>query len=75
MRLIVAKAQGEKYLQKIKIAKEEIKFPIKNCINKHIPSSTFPDELKTTDIEPPVYKKCVKTKQEKPLASSLQVNY
>ena len=35
MRLIVAKAQVEKCQQKIKIAKDEIKFPIKNCINKH----------------------------------------
>ena len=36
----------------IKIAKEELTVPIANGINKCISSSTFPDELKISDIIP-----------------------
>ena len=34
----------------IKIAKEEIAEPIRNCINSSISTGTFPDELKRADI-------------------------
>ena len=34
----------------IKIPKEEIAEPIRNCINSSISIGTFPDELKKTDI-------------------------
>ena len=40
----------------IKLAEEELPVPIANCINQSILSSTFPDELKITDIIS-VYKK------------------
>ena len=40
----------------IKIAKEEIAEPIRNCINSSISTGTFPDELKIADIVP-VFKK------------------
>ena len=36
----------------IKIAKEEIAEPIRNCINSSISTGTFPDELKIADIVP-----------------------
>ena len=39
----------------IRIAKEEVIVAISNCINKCVSSSTFPDVLKITHIEP-VYK-------------------
>ena len=35
----------------IKIAKEEIAEPIRNCINSSISTGTFPDELKIADIK------------------------
>ena len=40
----------------IKIAKEEVKVLVANCINKCISSNTLPDELKIDDIVP-VYNK------------------
>ena len=40
----------------IKIAKEEIAEPIRNCINSSISTGIFPDELKLADIVP-VFKK------------------
>ena len=40
----------------MKIAKEEIAEPIRNCINSSISTGTFPDELKMADIVP-VFKK------------------
>ena len=40
----------------IKIAKEEIAEPIRNCINNSMSAGTFPDELKIADIVP-VFKK------------------
>ena len=50
MKLIVTKVQA------VKIAKEEIAEPIKNCINSSISTGTFPGELKMPDIVP-VFKK------------------
>ena len=40
----------------IKIAKEEIAEPIRNCINSSISTGIFPDKLKIADIVP-VFKK------------------
>ena len=40
----------------IKIAKEDIAEPIKNCINSSISTGNFPDELKIAGIVP-VFKK------------------
>ena len=40
----------------IKIAKEEIAEPIRNCINNSISTFSFPEELKIADIVP-VFKK------------------
>ena len=43
----------------IKIAKEEIAEPIRNCINSSISTGTFPNELKIADIVP-VFKRRTK---------------
>ena len=51
MKLIVTKS-GDIPVKIIKIAKEEIAEPIRNCINSSISTGTFPDELKKTDIIP-----------------------
>ena len=40
----------------MKIAKEKITEPIRNCINSSISTGIFPDELKIADIVP-VFKK------------------
>ena len=40
----------------IKIAKEEIAKPTRNCINSSLSTGTFPDELEIADIVP-VFKK------------------
>ena len=57
LKLIVNKSSsGDIPAKIIKIAKQEIAEPIRNCINSSTSTGTFPDELKIDDIVP-VFKK------------------
>ena len=44
MKLIVTSSSGDIPAKIVKIAKEEIAEPIRNCINSSISTGTFPDE-------------------------------